>query len=95
MKNIGVRFCGGCNPRYDRGAAYRWIKSEMENNMSAEPCQLEPAAEGTTYDALLIIGGCSNCCAGYDQFTNNGPVIKMWAEEDIPAVLAELQKVRG
>ena len=27
----GVKFCGGCNPRYDRGAAYREIKDELNH----------------------------------------------------------------
>ncbi len=27
----GVRFCGGCNPRYDRGKALEKIKEQNED----------------------------------------------------------------
>ena len=27
---VGVKFCGGCNPRYDRGKALEAIKNEMQ-----------------------------------------------------------------
>ena len=28
---IGVRYCGGCNPRYDRTAAVRTLKELLPN----------------------------------------------------------------
>ena len=86
MKKIGVRFCGGCNPRYERGAAYRRIAAEI-SAAAGNRIVLEHAVEGPAYDGLLIIGGCQACCAGYSQFVCDGPVHKMYAEEDVPGAV--------
>ena len=89
VKRIGVRFCGGCNPRYDRGAAYRRIAAAVEA-AAADRIALEHAVEGTVYDGLLIIGGCQACCAGYDQFTYQGPVLKMYEEDHVTETVRSL-----
>lgn len=82
----GVRFCGGCNPRYDRGAAYEIIKQ----NLQAE-IQFEYAQEGTIYDILLVIGGCTNCCASYDTFNARRGIIKIWQAEDLDKTIQILK----
>ena len=64
----GVRFCGGCNPRYDRGEALNQIKDRLKDS----DIEFKITTEDEQYDDLLIIGGCTNCCAGYDQFTWSG-----------------------
>lgn len=80
----GVKFCGGCNPRYDRGAAFEQIRqhfAEIEkrtDGTGAEILQFHLAKEEVPYDALLVFGGCSACCASYEQYTVRGDIIKMW-----------------
>ena len=83
----GVRFCGGCNPRYDRGEALK----EIEDRLKDSDIEFKITTEDEQYDALLIIGGCTNCCAGYDQFTWSGKVRKMWAAEHIEKIINELR----
>lgn len=82
----GIRFCGGCNPRFDRRNAVEEIKSDL-NEIS-----FHNAVDGDNYDSLLVIGGCPSCCASYDQFNVNGEVVKMWDEEHIPAVKEKLSQ---
>ncbi|MDD3169415.1 MAG: hypothetical protein PHC91_08155, partial [Eubacteriales bacterium] len=60
---IGVKFCGGCNPRYDRGKAFEAIKKQTQGE-----AEYVIAQEGMEYDRLLVIGGCTNCCASYCQY---------------------------
>ena len=74
----GVKFCGGCNPRYDRGSGYEAIKENLQ-----EEIDFEYAEEGVAYDVLLVFGGCTNCCASYDQYVTKRGVIKVWDLEDI------------
>lgn len=83
----GVRFCGGCNPRYDRGEALK----EIEDRLKDSDIEFKITTEDEQYDDLLIIGGCTNCCAGYDQFTWLGEVRKMWAAEHIEKIINELR----
>ena len=80
----GVKFCGGCNPHYQRGDAYRRIASDIPEIV------FEHAEEGVEYDVLLVIGGCTACCAGYDQYTVKGDVIKMWSEDQINDIESKL-----
>ena len=83
----GIRFCGGCNPHYDRGAASREIRKKMED------IEFENAAEGEPYDCMLVLGGCSNCCASYDQFDVKGDVLKMWDRSHMERIMETLSKL--
>ena len=82
---IGVRFCGGCNPRYDRGRAFETIRAAR-----AAEADFEIAREGRSYDRLLVIGGCPSCCASYEQFSARSGAVKMWDESHIERVVEEL-----
>lgn len=85
---VGVRFCGGCNPRYDRGAALRKLKEEQPD------VDFLHAEEGVEYDSILVIGGCTNCCASHCQFSTREGVIKMWDEKHIEDVLSRIDQIK-
>lgn len=73
---VGVKFCGGCNPRYDR-------KEYLERIMKREPLwDFEFAEEDRLYDVLLVIGGCPSCCASYEQYRFK-ELIKVWEERSV------------
>lgn len=75
---IGVQFCGGCNPRYDRGKALEAIKEQMEGEV-----EFVTAEEGGEYDYLLVIGGCTSCCASVSRYKAKIAMIRMWDESHI------------
>ncbi len=83
----GVKFCGGCNPRYDRGKAFEDIKKERPD------IEFAIAREGEKYDFLIVIGGCTSCCASHCQYTYEQGLIKMWDREHIDKVLDKLDEV--
>lgn len=61
MKNsnlikIGVKFCGGCNPGYDRVRLVEEIREKL-----AEKAELVSHQEENTYCQLLI-AGCKSAC---------------------------------
>ena len=56
-KKIGVLFCGGCNPTYNRELFYRQLKQHYETSIIFEFFK-----EAGEYDLLLIINGCSSEC---------------------------------
>jgi len=79
MKKMGIRYCGGCNPRYDRGALVKRITEKHPE------LNIESAKEGVAYDLLLVVGGCSSCCASYEQF-QAAEILKIWTDQDdLPA----------
>ena len=53
---VGVRYCGGCNPRFDRVAEVRRLEA------ACPWAAFEGARPGVCYDLLLIVGGCTACC---------------------------------
>ncbi len=86
---VGVRFCGGCNPRFERGEAYKEIKSRFEN------IDFQLAEEGETYDTILVIGGCSACCASYEQFDYRIEVVKMCDASHIDEVVEKIKQIEN
>ena len=76
----GVKFCGGCNPHYQRGDAFRKIQSDLPE------IEFEYAEEGPGYDHLLVIGGCTACCPIIEQYTVHGDVLKMWSQDHIEKI---------
>ncbi|MBQ6496553.1 MAG: hypothetical protein IJI74_05215 [Firmicutes bacterium] len=83
----GVKFCGGCNPRYDRGAAYREIKEELKD------IDFVHAEEDVPVDNLLVIGGCTACCASYEQYDVKDQVFKMWDKDHIENIKTKLKAI--
>ena len=53
------------------------------------------AVEGEEYDMLLVIGGCTNCCASFDHFNSLAGVEKVWSTEHIPELLEEIEIARN
>lgn len=53
------------------------------------------AVEGEEYDMLLVIGGCTNCCASFDHFNSQAGVEKIWSAEHIPELLEEIEIARN
>ena len=59
---IGVKYCGGCNPHYERGELVRRLSE-------AVGLPITPAREAEEWDVLLVLGGCTNCCADHSEHT--------------------------
>lgn len=65
----GVKFCGGCNPLYDR-------RQKLEEIKKANPDdEFEYASADRHYEQLLVICGCRTCCASYDDLSYDKVVI--------------------
>lgn len=84
----GVRFCGGCNPKYDRGGALEAIRAHFAGRM-----EFVIAEEGVSYDLLLVIGGCTACCASHSQFTTLRVPLKMWDKAHTATIIEKLEEV--
>jgi hypothetical protein len=59
-KKIGIKYCGGCNPNYERVEMVRRVKSLMGDRFLF----LRNDQQGL--DALVLINGCHRACAGQD-----------------------------
>lgn len=85
MKSIAVKFCGGCNTRYDRGAAYQRLRAELED--VAEVSLVQPDA---SYDALVIFRGCTGCDYLYEDIPATERLICL-GEEDLTHIIQQIK----
>jgi hypothetical protein len=59
---IGLKYCGGCNPTYDRVA----LVKKIERRLRKEVEFVSPESEGV--DLVLAVQGCSTACADLSAF---------------------------
>ena len=57
---IGIRYCGGCNPHYDRVEAIERVRSLVEDRF------LFLRHDGGDPDGLIAVSGCLRACAVKD-----------------------------
>ena len=58
---ISLKFCGGCNPAYDRTCVSREIQTALRDR-----CRFVGSGAAHEADWILIIHGCSTACADCD-----------------------------
>ena len=85
MFKVGVRYCGGCNPRYDRGHLVTYIKDKLQY------ADFQNAREGVSYDALLIVSGCTSMCVSYEKFYAKKGIVSINSDEDIDMAVNSLK----
>lgn len=56
MKRVAVKFCGGCDPTYDRGEYFERIRAAARDLI-----EFVSLDEGG-HEAVLIISGCQTAC---------------------------------
>lgn len=59
---INLKYCGGCNPAYDRVALVKKIEKSLEKEVEF----VSPETEGV--DIVLAVQGCSTACANLSAF---------------------------
>jgi hypothetical protein len=94
---IGVKYCGGCNPTYDRRAAYEKISDDVKSfaDKNGTKIDFETAGEGVLYDALLVVSGCANRCASIGQYESKTAPIHVWNESSIADASEMLKTMIG
>ena len=62
MLKVGVKYCGGCNPGYDRVALADYIKNSLHGRVEFVSLDCE------VVDLVLAVEGCKTCCADLSSF---------------------------
>ena len=73
---IGVKYCGGCNPCYERSDILRWLKRDYPT------VQTEAVREDVLYDMCLVICGCREECSDYSYLKQQYEVLIIRAPEE-------------
>ena len=85
---IGVKYCGGCNPRFDRRALVARLRQSFPEHDIREG--LSAQAEHFAPDLALILNGCSSACADHDDFTGSLGKVVIDSAEGYDEVLAAI-----
>lgn len=83
---VGVKFCGGCNPTYNRGDALEKIVEHFKGE--AEFSHAEP---DKNYDVLLVISGCANRCATIDNYMYK-QLVHVWSGDSITNAIEQIEQ---
>ena len=82
---VGLRYCGGCNPRYHRRGAVQQLEKLLP--------QLEfvPLRPGESCPVAVVVCGCPARCV--DVSGMEGKLIRVCAPEDLDQAAAALQRI--
>ena len=59
---VGIKYCGGCNPEYDRVALVQHIEESLQGKVEF----VNPESEGV--GLVVAVEGCSTACADLSAF---------------------------
>jgi hypothetical protein len=62
IPRVGIKYCGGCNPEYDRVALVEQIKSALKGKAKFVSAQNEGV------EIILAVQGCATACADLSPF---------------------------
>lgn len=85
---VGVKYCGGCNPRYARQEFVRRLERALP---AAE--FLVPVSGADDADVILVVCGCASACAGHETLSGRLGKWVVTGEEDFSAILKKLKTV--
>ena len=82
LPNIRVRYCGGCNPRYDRVAAVERVKKLLVQRPAAADASPEPLD--------LVVCGCDTACVWKRADKENPCAFKLTSAEGVDKVIGDM-----
>ena len=59
---VGLKYCGGCNPEYDRVSLVKHIQESLQGKVEF----VKPESKGVRL--ILAVEGCSTACADLSTF---------------------------
>jgi predicted Fe-Mo cluster-binding NifX family protein len=77
---IGVKYCGGCNPEYDRVALVEHIKSRLRGKA------IFVSLDSEGIELVLAVQGCRSACANLKSFEGL-KVVVITSPEDAKGIL--------
>jgi hypothetical protein len=81
---IGVKYCGGCNPGYDRGLP----ASKIQNQLSKKVLMVSPEEEA---DVIIAVQGCPTACADLSPFEESN-ILHITDTGDLQPVIERLNR---
>ncbi|MDR1742080.1 MAG: hypothetical protein LBR38_09625 [Synergistaceae bacterium] len=92
---VAVKYCGGCNPTYDRVELVSRLRDEFPlYNFVSEAREDEPA-NAPSADYALAVCGCVCRCADYEWLDGKRGRMVIWRSSDLDKALKALRRTEG
>lgn len=78
--NIGIKYCGGCNPHFDRTNVINKIMGLFKDE------NIEYAKENNSYDIIIVINGCNRACSDHSSLRGKEKIFINSEEDYLEAV---------
>lgn len=85
MEKVGIRYCGGCNPRYDRIALVDDLRRRYPEIMFVT------AGLEQNVELVLVLHGCMARCVNTGDIP--GEILPIFPGSDLTAVHAQLDRI--
>lgn len=83
---VRIKYCGGCNPRYDRKAVVERLRAEFPEDEF-----IEMGDEGP-FDRVIVICGCSATCASHEDLYGLRGKTVLSTDEEYAALCESLRE---
>lgn len=83
--DIGIKYCGGCNPKYDRKKFVHRLEKNSNFNF-------EIADFNKVYDVVIVLCGCNSACVNHKELKFKLEKILVRSQEDYYEVKQILYK---
>jgi len=88
--HIGIQYCGGCNPRYDRVKSVGELKDSFPEIRWDYVCM----ESGNRYDLILAVTGCGKECIPQSRLLElSDRILYIHQKEMVNSVREEVEKV--
>ena len=84
----GVKYCGGCNSRYNRNAFLERVKNTCTD------VEFQYVQPESVYHHLLVICGCPSKCADISKILINGNIYMISEENQFEMLVEKLKKYK-
>lgn len=81
----GVKYCGGCNPRFNRTKFFNNVKK------ACPEIDFQYVQPDVVYDRLLVIQGCPSKCANISNIQVEGDTFKIAEENQFETLITQLK----
>ena len=88
MKTAYIKFCGGCNPRYDRGALVKELKQRFEGRVAFQTHDANVPA-----DIGIVVQGCENDCVQVKNLAKADHMIVIRYESDLRDAVKTIEEL--
>jgi hypothetical protein len=85
MKKIGIKYCGGCNPSYERVEMVQEVQSLLKNRFIFSIYDQQDS------DIMLFVCGCPRACANKNSSHPEVPSRAMIGESDFRSLIDWLE----